>query len=146
MRRHMNDYVTACNSLKGLISDMQVTADFETRPHKAVTFVAKKSQGRNGTSKNCRRRYLDTAEEDYQEKARKRKVGEKEKKAKNANKGRTKMRKSTKELEALRGWPSRDKITYKGGIARRLRVKKKKVGKKTTKWQDNGKRSNIWMT
>ena len=34
---------------------------------------------------------------------------------------------------------------YKGGIARRLRMKKKNVGKKATKWQDNGKRSNIWM-
>ena len=100
--------------------------------------------GRNGTSKNCRRRYLDTAEEDYQEEARKRKVGKKEKKAKKANKRRRKMRKSKKEFEALRGWPSKDKTPFKGGIARRLRMKKKKkVGKKATKWQDNGKRSNI---
>ena len=51
-----------------------------------------KRKGRNGTSKNCRRRYLDTAEEDYQEEARKRKVGKKEKKTKKANKGRRKMR------------------------------------------------------
>ena len=29
----------------------------------------------HGTSKNCSRRYLDTVEEDYQEEARKRKVG-----------------------------------------------------------------------
>ena len=37
--------------------------------------------------------------------------------------------------------------SHKGGIARRLRMKKKKeVDKKATKWQDNGKRSNIWMT
>ena len=53
-------------------------------------------------SKNCWRRYLDTAEEDYQEEVRKRKVGKKEKKAKKANKGCRKMRKSKKELEALR--------------------------------------------
>ena len=56
------------------------------------------------------------------------------------------MRKSKKELEALRRWPSKDKTPYKGGIARRLRMKKKKVGKKAAKWQDIGKRSNIWMT
>ena len=56
------------------------------------------------------------------------------------------MRKSKKELEALRGWLSKDKTPYKGGIARRLRMIKKKVGKKATKWQDNGKRSNIWRT
>ena len=33
---------------------------------------------------------------------------------------------------------------YKAGIARRWRMKKKKVGKKATKWQNNVKRSNIW--
>ena len=80
------------------------------------------------------------------EEARKRKAGEKEKKAKKAKNGRRKMRKSKKELEALRGWPSKDETPYKGGLARRLRMKMKKVGKKATKWQDNGKRSNIWMT
>ena len=35
---------------------------------------------------------------------------------------------------------------HKHGIARRFRMKKKKAGKKSTKWQDNGKRTNIWMT
>ena len=45
---------------------------------------------RNGTSKNCRRRYLETAEEDYQEEAREKKEGKKEKKAQEANKGRGK--------------------------------------------------------
>ena len=45
-----------------------------------------------------------------------------------------------------RGLPSKDKTPYKGGIARRLRMKKKKVGKKATEWQNNGKMSNIWMT
>ena len=56
------------------------------------------------------------------------------------------MRKSKKELEAHRGWSSKDKTPYKGGIARRLRTKKKTVGKKAIKWQNNGKRRNIWMT
>ena len=41
-----------------------------------------------------------------------------------------------KELEALRGWPWKDNTPYKDGIARRLRMKKKKkAGKKATKWQ-----------
>ena len=31
-------------------------------------------------------------------------------------------------------------------MKKKKKKKKKKVGKKTTKWQDNGKRSNIWMT
>ena len=49
------------------------------------------------------------------------------------------MRKSKKELEAHRGCPSKDKTPYKGGIARRLRMKKEKAGKKATKWENNGK-------
>ena len=37
------------------------------------------------------------------------------------------------------------KTLYKDGIARRLSLKKKrKAGKKVTRWQNNGKRSNIW--
>ena len=51
-----------------------------------------------------------------------------------------------KESEALGGWPWKDKTSYKFGIARRLRMKKKKAGKKATKWQNSGKRSNIWKT
>ena len=33
------DFVVACSSLKRRISDMKVIEDFESRPHKAVTFV-----------------------------------------------------------------------------------------------------------
>ena len=33
------DYVIACSSLMGRISDMKVIEDFESRPHKAVTLV-----------------------------------------------------------------------------------------------------------
>ena len=52
-----------------------------------------------------------------------------------------------KELEALRGWLWKDKTPFKGVIARRLRTKKKKkVGQKATKWQNNGKMINICMT
>ena len=77
----------ACSSLKGIISDMQVIEDFESRPHKAITFVVER--GKPGmASKNLPRRYLVAVEEDYQEEARKKKEGRREKKAKEANKGR----------------------------------------------------------
>ena len=91
------DYVIACSSLRGRNSDMQVMEDFESRPHKAVTFCSPKRKREAGME-----RAKIAEEEDYQEEARKRKVGKKEKKAKKANKGRTKMSKSKKELEALR--------------------------------------------
>ena len=64
---------------------------------------------------------------------------------KKANKGRRKKKKSKKEIEALGGWPSKDKTPYKGGIAHRLRMKKKKrVGKKTTKWQEDDQVAGQW--
>ena len=45
-----------------------------------------------------------------------------------------------KNEEGLKG-----ETPYKDGIARRLRMKKKrKTCKKATKWQNNGKRSNTW--
>ena len=40
------DYVMACSSPKGRISDMQVIEDFESRPHKAVTFVVQRGKAR----------------------------------------------------------------------------------------------------
>ena len=79
-----------CSTQKGRISDMKVIDDFESRPHKAVTFVVQSKEERKdwtGTSKNCRRRFLDIVEEDYQEEERKRKVGKREKKAKELEKG-----------------------------------------------------------
>ena len=36
------DYVKACSSLKGKISDVKVIEDFESRPHNAVTFVVER--------------------------------------------------------------------------------------------------------
>ena len=38
------DYVIACSSQKGKISYMKVMKDFESRPHKAVTFVVKREK------------------------------------------------------------------------------------------------------
>ena len=43
------DYVIARSSLKVKISsDMKVTEDFESRPHKAVTFVVERGKGKTG--------------------------------------------------------------------------------------------------
>ena len=78
------DYVIECSSLKGRISDMTVTEDFESRPHKAVTFVVGRGKEKQQMPKA------------HQEEARKRKVGKKEKKAKKANKGRRKTRSAKK--------------------------------------------------
>ena len=38
------DYVKTCSSLKGIISDIQVIEDFESRPHKAVTFAVQRGK------------------------------------------------------------------------------------------------------
>ena len=40
----VHDYVTACSSLKGRISDMKI--DFDSRPHTAVTFVVERGKER----------------------------------------------------------------------------------------------------
>ena len=42
------DYVIACNSLKGNISQMNVVEDFESRPYKAVTSCSRKGKGEAG--------------------------------------------------------------------------------------------------
>ena len=38
------DNVVACHSLKGQISQMEVVKDFESRPHKAVSFVVEREK------------------------------------------------------------------------------------------------------
>ena len=40
------DYVIACSDLKGKISHMKVVKDFESRPHKAVTFLVERGKER----------------------------------------------------------------------------------------------------
>ena len=60
---------------------MNVVEDFESRPHKAVTFALSKEErrGMKGTSKYCRRRYLRGHwRKACQEGAQKKKVGKKE--------------------------------------------------------------------
>ena len=58
--------VIACSSLKGTISQMKVVDDFESRPHKAVTFVVERGKERQEWREQRR---------GYQEEAQKRKVG-----------------------------------------------------------------------
>ena len=65
------DYVIACSSLRGIISDMHVIEVFESRSHKAVTFAVER--GKAGIER------AKIAEG-------KRKVGEKEKKEREKNK------------------------------------------------------------
>ena len=40
------NYVIACSSPKERISDMKVLEDFESRPHRAVTFVVERGKER----------------------------------------------------------------------------------------------------
>ena len=59
-----NDYVIACNSLRGTFSQTKVVEDFESRPHKAVSFVVERERRyRNGMSRSWRRYFLVTVEE-----------------------------------------------------------------------------------
>ena len=48
------DYVIAYSSLKGKKSDMKVIEDFESRPHKAVTFVAERGKAGTARAKNAK--------------------------------------------------------------------------------------------
>ena len=40
--------VIACNSFYGKISQMEVVEDFESRPHKAASFVVERQKGDKG--------------------------------------------------------------------------------------------------
>ena len=48
-----HDFVMAGSSLKGKISHMQVTEDFESRPHKAVTFTVERVKARMERAKTA---------------------------------------------------------------------------------------------
>ena len=63
------DYVIACNSLKGKISQMDVVEDFEQSS--VLLWWKEKRRWRNGTSRSCRRCYPVTVEEGCQEEAQK---------------------------------------------------------------------------
>ena len=78
------DYVIACNSLKGKISKMKVTEDFESRWSPLQS--KEERRGRNGVSKECQRCYLDTVEEGHQDEGQKKKVGKKEVRTREAKK------------------------------------------------------------
>ena len=42
------DYVIACHSLRGKVSQLQMVEDFDSRPHKAESFVGRERQGDKG--------------------------------------------------------------------------------------------------
>ena len=79
------DYVIASGSLKGKTSQMEVVENFESRPHKAVSFVVKREKVvQVGMSRSCRRCFQVTAEEGCQEGAPKREVEKKRRKMRTA--------------------------------------------------------------
>ena len=53
-----NDYVIASGSLKGKIFQMEVVEDFESRPHRAVSFCGKKREGDTGIERQKLRKVL----------------------------------------------------------------------------------------
>ena len=65
--RKTDDYVIACDSLRRNITQMEGVEDFESRPHKAVSFVS-------GLSSSCQRCCLAFGEEGCQEGAQKKQV------------------------------------------------------------------------
>ena len=89
------DCVKVCSTLKGRISDMKVIVDFESRPHKAVTFVVERGKDRQDWNEAKIAEGATWLEwrKTTRKKSRKRKEGKKEKeKAKEANKGSAKTR------------------------------------------------------
>ena len=89
---------------------MQVIEDFESRPHKAITFVVERGKERQAwneekTAEGVTRIQWREATREMHRRERQR---ERRRMRKKADKGRREMRKSKKELEAHRGCPSKD--------------------------------------
>ena len=80
----VSDCEKACGSRKGIISDMQVIEGFESRPHKAVTFVVRRRKERQEWNEQ----QLPKALPGYSGGRLPGRNTKKEKKAKKANKGR----------------------------------------------------------
>ena len=146
----------ACSSLKGKISDMKVIADFESRPHKAVTLVVERGKARNGTSNNCQKRYLGKVEEDYQEEAQKRKVGKKDEGSEERrvrNEIIKEVIKVIQKMDVDKSVENEGKTSERQDFMQRWDCSQVdneeeeaswQAGKKATKWQNNGTRSNAW--
>ena len=65
------DYVIASHGLQVKIKNMEVVEDFESRPHKAVTFLVERdTESRCAVTRKCRKRFQDSAVEGCQEEAR----------------------------------------------------------------------------
>ena len=152
----MYDYVIACSSLKGKNSDMKVIEDFESRPHKAVTFVVERGKERQEWNEQQLPKALPgysggrLPERNTEEKGRKEgeeDEGSEERRVRNeiikeVIQGIQKM--DVDEGVENEGKRMEGKTSCKDGTAPRLRMKRRKAGKKATKWQNNGKRSKIW--
>ena len=136
--RMVGEGILACSSLKGRISDTQVIEDFESRPHKAVSFIVERGKERQEWNKQKLWKALPGHSGGRlpgrctEEKGR-----EKEEECAKRRQGQAKNEKIE---EGIR---NSQRMAF-----RRLRMKKKKKKdrKKATKWQNNGERSNIWMT
>ena len=65
------DYVIASHGLQVKIKNMEVVEDFESRPHKAVTFLVERdTESRRAVTRKCHKRFQDSAVEGCQEESR----------------------------------------------------------------------------
>ena len=132
------DYVIACSSLKGKISQMKAVEDFESRPRKAVTFVGQRGEDRQEWREQrvpkvlpgySGRRLPGRSTEEKGREEREEDKGSGERRVRNEIIKEVIKGLKTKERE-LEG-----KTSCKEGIASRVKMKKRrKAGQKATKW------------
>ena len=147
------DYVIACNSLKGKISQMKVVEDFESRPHKPVSFVVERGKGDTGMERSeavegaAWLQWRKVARKEHK----KRKAETKERWTRTARKegsgGQIVQEVVAGIQERVRGKDGekndvkRPVEPCEAGTAHRLKMKKKtKAGEKGIKWQHSGMR------
>ena len=149
------DYGDANGSLKGKILQMEVIEDFESRPHKAVSFCGRKKERNKGMERAgaaegaawSQRRKVATKEKGRE----KGMVDEDGEERRFRGQSVQEVVAGIKEKESVHDG-AKDvvqrpvgKVSCEDGIARRLKMKKtRKAGEKETKWQHSGKKSNIW--
>ena len=95
--KSVHDCVTACSSQQGKSSDMKVMEDLESRPH----------------CKKCRRRYLDTVEEELPGRSTERKGREEGEEDEEVEKGKLEMRSLKKLIK------SSQKMVVEGSFQKR---------------------------
>ena len=147
------DYVIACNSLKRNILQMKVVEDFESRPHKAVSFVVEREKEMQEWSEQKLPKVLPgysggrfparSAEERGREEEEP-DDGKKERKIRNEVTQEVGVRK--KMPSQLHKEPSGKRLSNIG-TARKSNTRKRrkrKTGKRRTRWLYNGMRSKSW--